>query len=227
MDDKKLAEYITVAYEVLDRLGIDMNSDFVVKNDIANIRRNIAKIGKDFCDFVEIENPRHVFKMLRFDLLGLPVLSFGFNTGVAMDTKKISIRSEDGKAMAQARLVRGKLNDRDREPLFVLETFGEISDRFVLVDLLESMSENAGSNLLNDIVYVFNRRTTKVPILIQAGWLYFGDYYQGIDVKTRLVKFYEKLGFENLNGKFSYSDSVIMMYGRENGNKISAGNAET
>ena len=53
-----------------------------------------------------------------------------------------------------------------------------------------------------------------VPIILQAGFLHYGDYeVESPDILERLVAYYESLGFKDVNNKIgNYEEAVTMIY---------------
>lgn len=84
-------------------------------------------------------------------------------------------------------------------------------EKFVVeMDGIESIAPGEGKNLVTDALYVLN----DVPVLLQAGFLHYGDYEcdEGMDRVEKLTKFYELLGFENVNNEIgNYEESVMML----------------
>ena len=62
-----------------------------------------------------------------------------------------------------------------------------------------------------------------VPIILEAGYLHYGDYEvfsnnpDASDIIPDLVKYYESLGFKNVNNNVGhYEESVVMLYDKTN-----------
>lgn len=92
------------------------------------------------------------------------------------------------------------------------ETF-ENEDFVVELDGLESIEKGAGKALMEEVLYVFEEYID-IPVLLQAGFLHYGDYECEDDMKRvkELTKFYESLGFENVNHTIGcYEESVMML----------------
>lgn len=98
-------------------------------------------------------------------------------------------------------------------PFFVSD-FSCIHDTFIAINTLESSAPNAGKSLLVKITDAIN-----APIVIEAGFLHYGDYEvesrDGVDsgILEKLVCYYEKLGFVNINDSVgNYEEAVVMTY---------------
>lgn len=98
-------------------------------------------------------------------------------------------------------------------PFFVSD-FSCIHDTFIVINTLESSAPNAGKSLLVKITDAIN-----APIVIEAGFLHYGDYEvesrDGVDsgILEKLVSYYEKLGFVNINDSVgNYEEAVAMTY---------------
>ena len=89
------------------------------------------------------------------------------------------------------------------------------SEKFVVeIDGLESVGEGKGKELLEDAMYALS----DVPVLLQAEFLHYGDYEceEGMERIDKLVKFYESLGFENVNNCIGdYEESVMMLANKD------------
>ncbi len=98
-------------------------------------------------------------------------------------------------------------------PFFVSD-FSCIHDTFIVINTLESSAPNAGKSLLVKITDAIN-----APIVIEAGFLHYGDYEvesrDGVDsgILEKLVSYYEKLGFVNINDSVgNYEEAVAMTF---------------
>lgn len=213
IENNKKANHITVGYEVAKRLGL---------GEEYSTHDERIMLSNAFCEWAGETDPRKVLKMIRFDLLGAEIISYGLKMkDNIMNTGLITVRSNDGKARLKAKVISGVLGDN--EPLYVHDTFACISERFVVIDLLESMECGAGERLLGDFVKTVEK-VGGCPVVIQAGWVYYGDYCMGRvmheeHIRSVLPSYYEKFGFENLNDFFGYNESTIMVLNKESGDK--------
>ena len=98
-------------------------------------------------------------------------------------------------------------------PFFVSD-FSAVHNTFIVINTLESSAPNAGKSLLVKITDAIN-----APIVIEAGFLHYGDYEvesrDDVDsgILEKLVGYYEKLGFVNINDSVgNYEDAVAMTY---------------
>lgn len=98
--------------------------------------------------------------------------------------------------------------------LFYIEDFSRFSSTFLAIDELYSVQEGAGAFVLRQILESVN-----VPVLLQAGYLYYGDYCRACNEDDmlsdlqELVKYYEDLGFRNVNDQIGHNcESITMLY---------------
>lgn len=103
---------------------------------------------------------------------------------------------------------------RDEHFPFFVSDFSGICDTFITINTLESSAPGAGKSLLVKIINTIN-----VPIVIEAGFLHYGDYEiesrDDVDsgILKKLVSYYEDIGFVNINDSIgNYEESVAMMY---------------
>lgn len=84
---------------------------------------------------------------------------------------------------------------------------------FIVLDNLVSLKLGSGRELVQHI-----QNTLHYPIVLQAGFLKYGDYvtFQNTGNKwviEKLVKYYESLGFKNINNEMGcYREAVTMLY---------------
>lgn len=190
--------YLTIGKRLSDILMLENDDSF------------FEEIGKDFCTFIKDKNSRRVLKKLNFDLLGMEILFFGLERKDVKNTKMFLVRGN--KSQFKARIINGKLGDINNEPFFIRDMF-EICNHFIEIDGVESMSVNASKNQLNWIL-----KQIDVPVIIQAGYLYYGDYvtsdkckefYERLD---KLCDFYKEIGFIDVNKWIGcYDESKIML----------------
>ncbi len=190
------ANLLTVGRSLANVLMLDGENDF------------LEQLGKDFCSFIKDKNSRRVLKKLNFDLLGTEILFFALERNDIKNTNMILVRSN--KAQFRARIINGEL--RKNEPFFIQDMF-EICNHFLEIDGVESMSVNASRNQLNWILKQIN-----IPVLIQAGYLYYGDYetvdecQESYDLLDKVVDFYKSIGFTDVNKWIGcYDESRIML----------------
>ena len=80
----------------------------------------------------------------------------------------------------------------------------------VELDGLESLEKGEGKALVREALFILQ----DVPVLLQAGFLHYGDYEcdEGMERVEALAKFYESLGFENVNNTIgNYEESIMML----------------
>lgn len=97
---------------------------------------------------------------------------------------------------------------------FYIEDFSRFSQTFLAIDELSSVQEGAGAFVLKKVL-----ESVSVPVLLQAGYLYYGDYCKAVDEDDmlsglqELVKYYEALGFRNVNDQIGRNcGSITMLY---------------
>lgn len=192
------ADYLTIGNKIARILNLDTENDF------------LETLGMDFCAFVKDKNPRRVLKKLNFDLLGMEILFFGLEREDVKNTEMFLVRRD--KAQFKARIINGEIGDKNKEPFFISDMFA-ICNRFIEINGVESMAVNASRNLLN-----WTLKQIDIPVIIQAGYLYYGDYetidecQESYDVLDKLVAFYESIGFINVNNYIGcYDESRIMV----------------
>lgn len=97
---------------------------------------------------------------------------------------------------------------------FYIEDFSRFSSTFLAIDELSSVQEGAGAFVLKKVL-----ESVSVPVILEAGYLYYGDYCKAIDEDDmlsglqELVKYYEDLGFRNVNDQIGHNcGSITMLY---------------
>lgn len=95
--------------------------------------------------------------------------------------------------------------------MHIRDYFEQYPEEKIAVELdgLESLEKGKGKALVENALYVLE----DVPVLLQAGFLHYGDYEceEGMERVEKLVKFYEFLGFENVNNKIGWYEESVMM----------------
>lgn len=196
------ADYITIGQYLTDIFNLSKEQDF------------FERIGEEFCLFVKDKNTRRVLKKLHFDLLGMEILFFALERSDIKNTKLFLIRRD--KAQFKARIVNGEIGDIRNEPFFIQDMF-QICNHFIEIDCVESMSINASRNQLNWIL-----KQIEIPVIIQAGYLYYGDYAtideckESYELLDKVVNFYKSIGFIDVNNYIGcYDESRIMIKANE------------
>jgi hypothetical protein len=142
------------------------------------------------------------------------LLSDNFTTGFA--SKTIDLRTEDACcSVILYNITNGfKL---DNVPFYACD-FAAYCKKFVAIKKIESAAKGAAAKLLNELT-----ETVSVPIILEAGYLHYGDYevfsnnLDAHDIVPDLVKYYESLGFKNVNNNVGhYEESVVMLYDKTN-----------
>ncbi len=172
------------------------------------------KVGKEFCEMFFPQNlPRFILKNLRFDRCGLQLLQYFIKKNCAY-THNIKVYNMALTARCGVQII----NDPDRSKLrneqFYKGDLLEYCKNYVVIDGFESISNGSGKALLNKIINTVG----DIPIVLQAGYLYIGDYecadksQQLYYIPEELANMYGKLGFVDINGRIGcYNDSIVMI----------------
>lgn len=144
----------------------------------------------------------------------LPVVRFilDHKTDETIISRQIELRCPG--AVCAITLYKNLTATPDRKLPFYVVDFTSYCSTFITIDRLESIAPGAGRSLINQVIHMVD-----VPILIQAGFLHYGDYEiearDSVDsgVLDKLVPYYESIGFKNINDIIgNYEDSVVMLY---------------
>lgn len=107
-----------------------------------------------------------------------------------------------------------KYNMPTRKTAYFAAGINKYLDNFIIIETIVSVKgSGAGSKALSSFLKEFNG----IPIVVQAGFLFLGDYefYKENNDRTpidNLVSFYQKAGFIDINEEIgSYQDSVILI----------------
>lgn len=204
---KLKAATMTLGQYLLRTMGIPCTAP----NDAYNCGRNYTKMHKISGDEVYQEMKHVMFEGSANH--NFRVLDFVLNTPTSSPVKTQPITFIKNGAKCSVRLFKGVKSEDCVGELFLVKDFSYYCDTFMLIDNVQSMSPNAGKALMEEILQYFN----DIPILVQAGFLYYGDYEIADeffrDFLDHIVKFYEGLGFVNVNNKIgSYEESVAMLH---------------
>ena len=188
-------DYITIGAKLDEMIGLELSeSDF-------------ESAGADFVRHTGHNDPHHLIKQVTFLERGLDILDFALcSIDKYRKSKPIMIMEDGAKCMAIV------YNDiiSESDPLMVRDLM-EHARQFVLLYGVESRRPGAGEALVRKVI---GRADGRVPILLQAGCEYAGDYFTR---QTRTVRknkaFYEAFGFRDVNDKIGdYGNSVVMVY---------------
>lgn len=151
-------------------------------------------------------NPDAQIRLINFIL--------NYDTSDRIISNPIEIRTCD--AVCTVTVYKNFKPARDEHFPFLVLDFSGICDTFIAINTLESSAPGAGKSLLVKIINTIN-----VPIVIEAGFLHYGDYEiesrDDVDsgILEKLVGYYEKLGFVNINDSVgNYEESVAMVYNK-------------
>lgn len=169
---------------------------------------------KQFCSEYFYQVPaRSILKYIRFDMIGMQLLRLLLKTDYTI-TRPLTIYATSYGAKCKVTLVKNPmLSDLKNYPFFMSDVFGTV-DNYAVIDSLESVREGAGRTLLETVLSVLG----DMPVVIQAGYLYSGDYDSIAYsdelkyVPEELAQIYKSFGFVDINYYFgNYEDSIIMM----------------
>lgn len=138
------------------------------------------------------------------------MLNYISKTDIIEDCITKAVRITNGSAVCSLKLYKNPQNIA-HEPFFVTDVLHYCKE-FVVLDGLESMQPYAGRSLIKSIIELID-----VPILLQAGYLHYGDYLLETDESNpnieRLAQMYESLGFHRLTDKVcEYENAISLMY---------------
>lgn len=135
-----------------------------------------------------------------------------YDTSDRIISKPIEIRTCD--AVCTVTVYKNFKPACDEHFPFFVSDFSAVHNTFIVINTLESSAPNAGKSLLVKITDAIN-----APIVIEAGFLHYGDYEvesrDGVNsgILEKLVSYYEKLGFVNINDSVGdYEEAVVMTY---------------
>lgn len=167
----------------------------------------LIEIAEDFIEFQQLDEANlHRFnKLCRF---GEPTAQLAVLQWMLEKRQPVTLKFRSAGAMCTVRVYSDSLSD-GRES-FAVTDFRRWSDLFVVIESLESIESGAGKVLLDTVTSV------GVPTLLNAGFLYYGDYEmereEMSDTLERLVNYYESAGFTNVNDIVgNYEESVVML----------------
>lgn len=166
------------------------------------------KAGEEFTAQTGHDNPHELLKQLAFCERGLDVLEFALNN--IHRIKRTSVVHVNDECDAKCVFVIYNNPDLKGEP-FMVRDLVPYADKFVLLSGLESRSPGAGEDLA---IITIQRVGGRVPILIQAGCEYAGDYLMAqTETINRNKKLYESLGYRDVNDVIGcYENSVVMLH---------------
>lgn len=194
------ADYLSIGEIIAESLNIETSS--------------LETLGIEFCNYYDSsKSPRHILKLLNFDMIGEDILSFGLERNDVINSKTVKIRTHCAKLTFRI-IKNASLLDKKTEAMFIFDTANYCKE-FVLLDGLESLGKGEGTKLVKEVLDV----CYKTPVLIQAGYLYFGDYEtmneedEPFKVVNNLVKLYKDIGFSDVNSVIGgYENSRIMLH---------------
>lgn len=124
------------------------------------------------------------------------------------------IRLSNAGAVCYATVYKNVPKDVLCKQAFMVQDFSYYCDTFIVISGLESSYPGSGRSLLSTLA-----KDIEVPILIQAGFLHYGDYEiearDEVDsgILDRLVAIYKHCGFTVVNDRIgNYEASVTMLH---------------
>lgn len=124
------------------------------------------------------------------------------------------IRMSNAGAVCYVTVYKDAPKEELRKQAFMIQDFSYYCDTFVVISGLESSYPGSGRSLLSTLA-----KDIEVPILIQAGFLHYGDYEievrDNVDsgILDRLVALYQHCGFTVVNDRIgNYEASVTMLH---------------
>ena len=173
-----------------------------------NDSASYESVGQLFVDYVQDGTPHSIVKQLRFNQIPYAVLSFAKEIR-AVHTNTITF--DWGYAKMKVRLFRNYSGKpKGGIDTYILD-FVQYSRTFLVIDSLESCKAGEGSRLLNNLLRYCD--TENIPVVLKAGYLYYGDCAtENRDQLDRLIAFYKKHGFIDVNSVVGCnSESVVMV----------------
>lgn len=131
-------------------------------------------------------------------------------------TKPLKLTNAQGKVYATVRFFKKPSEEFLKTEAFYIKDFSGYADSFMCLESLVSLESRKGKAFLQKIL-----STVNVPVILQAGFLFYGDYAiweSGVDLDSieKLTKFYEDLGFTNVNSLIGgYENSNVMLYSKD------------
>lgn len=180
--------------------------------DLLNIEGNFKDIGEDFLNHfgmkLDDSTAHTTMKLVRHGHYNMAIIRYALSRTDLSLTKYIPIRIKN--AEVKAKLVHNVYRNPIPDDVSgYIHDFSRYCKNFVIMDGLESWEKGAGETVLLSAL----QAVRSAPAIIEAGYLYAGDYFTGNRSKIdRLVKYYETLGFENVNDNIGQcSNSVVML----------------
>ena len=173
----------------------------------------------------EIHKLLKVLKLGFSDSTQIDILNYINRTNIIERCISKAVRITNGSAVCSLKLYKNPQGVA-HEPFYVTDVL-EYCNTFVVLDGLESMQSYVGKALVESVIDFID-----VPILLQAGYLHYGDYVLENDENNpnieRLAEMYESLGFHRLNEKVgTYEDAISLMYSKKRFRSMVKKNLET
>lgn len=151
-------------------------------------------------------DPHNLIKQISFFERGLDILEYGVkNIDKVKKSRAVTVIDDDAKCVFV--IYNGPVSVDEQ---FMVKDLSEYAESFVYVTGLESMAPGAGVSLLIKVMQCVG----KLPILIQAGCEYAGDYIMAKEQTiARNRELYMGIGFRDVNRVIGcYEESVAMLY---------------
>lgn len=198
------ADVLTLGYHIAHTMNLhQMDNDF------------FSKLAHRYIEQAHIDSPVKLHTMTKQLLVGdgqhptLELIDFILNYDTEEPIISEPIRLTNTGAFCEVTVFKNVSSLDSKDYPFYIADFCHYCDTFITVDNVESICHGAGSALLMRLTTDFT-----VPIILQAGFLHYGDYEVGsTDILERLVEYYESLGFKDVNNKIgNYEEAVTMIY---------------
>lgn len=177
--------------------------------ELGKTEREFDDIGLLFLKLTDHDEPHKLLKQMTFFERGLDILEFAVdNIHMIRKTKTITVIDDDAKCVFIVYNNPDMINMNESIAVRMLSVY---TKQFVFLSGVESKRTRAGEDLIVKITQCIG---DKIPILLQAGCEYYGDYLTAQKETTeKNKKFYTRLGFRNVNSIIgNYGNSVAMLY---------------
>ena len=177
--------------------------------ELGKSERELEDIGLSFLKLTGHDKPHKLLKQMTFFERGLDILEFAVdNIHMIRKTKTITIIDDDAKCVF---IVYNNPDMMNMDESLTVQELSAYTKQFIFLSGVESRRTRAGEDL---IIKIIQRVSDRIPILLQAGCEYFGDYLLAQKETTeKNKKFYTRLGFRDVNNVIGNSgNSVAMLY---------------
>lgn len=177
--------------------------------ELGKTERELDDIGLSFLKLTGHNEPHKLLKQITFFERGLDILEFAVdNIYMIRKTKTITVIDDDAKCVF---IVYNNPDMMNMDESLTVQELSAYTKQFIFLSGVESKRTRAGEDL---IVKITQRVGDRIPILLQAGCEYYGDYLTAQKETTeKNKKFYTRLGFRDVNNIIgNCGNSVAMLY---------------